>query len=127
MNISYLRRRVDALVRKYADQIAVHRLRPLALEFCDEMSEAVQSPKSEKPRSISDWAKLLFDRAKERRIRIRTFVHLADYLEKCLEKRHLPQVNDVIRSLLPRAVAKGLVPRSVRTVPFPAGPASTRE
>ena len=127
MTISYLRRRVDALVRKYADRLAVYRLRPLALEFCDEMSEAVQSPKTEKPRSISDWAKLLFDRAKERRISVRTFVHLADYLEKCLEKRQLPQVNDVLRSLLPREAAKGLIPRSVRTVPFPAGPASTRE
>ena len=49
MNISYLRRRVDALVRKYADEIAVHRLRPLALEFCDEMAEAVQAPKPKSP------------------------------------------------------------------------------
>ena len=86
------------------------------------MAEAVQGPKPEKPRSITDWAKLLFDRAKERNVRLKTFVHLASYLEKCLEKRQLPQVNDVLRSLLPREAAKGLIPRSVRTVPFPAGP-----
>ena len=127
MTISELRRRVDALCRKYATELRIYRLRRLALEFCDEMAEAVQNPKPEKPRSITDWAKLLFDRAKERNVRLKTFVPLADYLEKCLEKRILPQVNDVLRSLLPREAAKGLIPRSVRTVPFPAGPASTRD
>ena len=120
MTISELRRRVDALCRKYATELRIYRLRRLALEFCDEMAEAVQGPKPEKPRSITDWAK-------ERNVRLKTFVHLADYLEKCLEKRQLPQVNDVLRSLLPRDAAKGLIPRSVRTVPFPAGPASTRD
>ena len=79
MTISDLRRRVDALCRKYATELRIYRLRRLALEFCDEMAEAVQGPKPEKPRSITDWAKLLFDRAKERNVRLKTFVHLADY------------------------------------------------
>ena len=78
MTISELRRRVDALCRKYATELRIYRLRRLALEFCDEMAEAVQGPKPEKPRSITDWAKLLFDRAKERNVRLNTFVHLAE-------------------------------------------------
>ena len=78
MTISELRRRVDALCRKYATELRIYRLRRLALEFCDEMAEAVQNPKPEKPRSITDWAKLLFDRAKERNVRLKTFVHLAE-------------------------------------------------
>ena len=119
MTVSELRRRVDALCRKYATELRIYRLRRLALEFCDEMAEAVQNPKPEKPRSITDWAKLLFDRAKERNVRLKTFVHLASYLEKCLEKRVLPQVNDVLRSLLPREAAKGLIPRSVPDRPLP--------
>ena len=49
MTISELRRRVDALCRKYATELRIYRLRHLALEFCDEMAVAVQNPNPEKP------------------------------------------------------------------------------
>ena len=127
MTISELRRRVDALCRKYATELRIYRLQTPRPRVLRRDGRGSAEPQAREAKSITDWAKLLFDRAKERNVRLKTFVHLASYLEKCLEKRHLPQVNDVLRSPPARETEKGLIPRSVRTVPFPAGPASTRD
>ena len=46
-------------------------------------------------------------------------VHLDSYLNWCLERRVLPQANEILRALLPKAVRRDLIPRSVQEpVPF---------
>ena len=40
------------------------------------------------------------------------------YSECCLDRRILPQVNDVLRALTPKAAQRGLIPRSIQTIPF---------
>ena len=59
MTLSQLRTQVDALCRKYATQLEVYRLRPLAQEFCDEMTDAVIGPEPGPKLSLLDWIQIL--------------------------------------------------------------------
>ena len=119
MTFSQIRRLVDSLMLKYADEIEVYRLRPVAQQFCDDMTNAVTGKKRGRPRSIQEWGNIFFQRTQERDLRIMGRAHLDRYLNQCLECRVLPQVNEVLRALLPRAVRRGLIPRPVQDpVPF---------
>ncbi len=123
MNFSTLRRQVDALLLKYATKVQIYRLRPHALDLCDEMTEAVSGPITTPPKSVMAWASDFFRRLREHGLRLWDFIPLADYLDECLQRRVLPQVNDVLRSILPKAAAKGLIPRYIgEPVPFPERP-----
>ncbi len=118
MTFTRLRNIVDTLKRKHAAQLAVYRARPLALELCDQMAEAV-TPGRPKPKlTCLDYAFNLFTRLREKDIRVNSHVGLYDYLSGCLDKLLLPQVNDVLRSLFPKAREKGLIPQSRIEVPF---------
>ena len=120
MNLSQIRREVEALMCKYATELELYRMRPHALQFCDEMTGAVTGPITGPGRPVLEWAHAFFQRLQEHGFRLRTFMGLSDYLERCLDRRVLPQVNEVLRSLLPKAVAKGLIPRSsYDPVPIP--------
>ena len=118
MTLSQIRSQVDALCRKYAIELEVYRLRELAHEFCDEMTEAVTDSKPGPVLPVFDWAQILFKRMSGRGFRLKNFVTLYDYLERCLDRRILPHVNDVLRTLLPKAAERGLIPRSIEPVPF---------
>ena len=118
MTYTQLRTQVDALCRKYAAELEVYRCRPLAREFCDEMTDAVTGGKPGPGRSLLEWAQLLLKRMACRGLRLKSFLGLYLYLEKCLDRRILPQVNDLLRCLFPRAAGRGLIPRSTQTVPF---------
>ena len=119
MTFSQIRRLVDSLVLKYADEIEVYRLRPVAQQFCDDMTNAVTGRKRGRPRSIPEWGNIFFQRTQERSLRIMGRARLDRYLNQCLECRVLPQANEVLRVLLPRAVRRGLIPRPIQEpVPF---------
>ena len=49
---------------------------------------------------------------KERGFRPRGILKVHDCLARCLDRDVLPQPNDILRSFLPRAAARGLIPRS---------------
>ena len=119
MTYSQLRNQVDALCRKYATELKLYRARGLAHQFCDEMAAAVTGVNPGPKLPLLDWAKVLCNRLTERRIRVKGFVGLYCYLERCLDRRVLPQVNDVLRSLFPEAARRGLIPRSITPIPFP--------
>ena len=118
MTFSQLRTQVDALCRKYAAELEAYRLRPLAQELCDEMAGSVTGNKPGPKLPILDWAMLLQRRMAARGFRPRNFPALHDYLARCLDRRVLPQANDILRSLLPNAAQRGLIPRSLEPVPF---------
>ncbi len=127
MSFSTLRRQVDALLLKYATKVQIYRLCPHALDLCDEMTEAVTgpitTPPKSVPKSVMAWASDFFRRLREHGLRLWDFIPLADYLDECLQRRVLPQVNNVLRSILPKAAAKGLIPRYIgEPVPFPERP-----
>ena len=112
MTFSQLRSQVDALCRKYAVELEALRLGAVASEFCDEMSEALITPKPRHPRDPMGWIQLLFRRMSDRGFRPRRLPAVANYLQSCLKDlRIFPQSTDVLRALLPKAAARGLIPR----------------
>ena len=120
MTFHQARRLVDSLKRKYADELEVYRLQPVAQKFCDDMTNAVTGKKRGRRRSINEWAEIFFKRARERSLHPQQgLVHLSSYLERCLDRRVLPQAADLLRELLPRAARRGLIPRAIeKPVPF---------
>ena len=120
MTLSQIRRLVDSLMLKYADEVEVYRLRPVAQKFCDDMANAVTGKKRGRRRSIDEWAEIFFKRVRERGLRPQHgLAHLSSYLERCLELRLLPQASELLRQLLPRAARRGLIPRSIeKPIPF---------
>ena len=114
MTFPQIRRLVDSLKRKYADELEVHRLQPVAQRFCDDLTNAVTGKKRGRPRSTDEWAEIFFRRVQERSLRPQHgLAHLASYLERCLDLRRLPQASELLRELLPRAARRGLIPRSI--------------
>ena len=113
-----LRRQVDTLCRKYAAELEVYRLRTPALEFCDEMAEAMISEKKGPQKPPLEWALLFGRKMQDGGFRLRSFNGLIRYMERCLERRILPQLNDLLRAILPKTAARGLIPRSIQQVPF---------
>ena len=118
MTISQLRSKVNAPMRKYHTRLRVYCVRPFDLEHCGQIANTVRPGWPKPGLSCLDWARNLFNWMQDHGIRVRSYVDLSDYLEKCLEEQLLSHVNDVLRSLCPKAPERGLIPGSVRQVPF---------
>ena len=120
MTLSQIRRLVDSLMLKYADEVEVYRLQPVAQQFCGDMANAVTGRKPGRRRSLDEWAEIFFKRLRERGLRPpQGLAYLAGYLEYCLDLRVLPQASEVLRELMPRARPPRPHPRSIQEpVPF---------
>ena len=94
--LSQIRRRVDALKRKYASDLTVIRLRPLAEEYCLLWSEALADGNAP-PDSYA------FIRHIARQgFRFDNFTALHLYLERCRDGERLPNNIGIVASLLPQ-------------------------
>ena len=69
MTIPQIRCLVDSLKRKYADELEVYRLQPVAQKFCDDLANAVTGKKRRRPRSTHEWAEIFHRRLQERGLR----------------------------------------------------------
>ena len=120
MTLSQIRRLVDSLMLKYADEVEVYRLQPVAQRFCGDMANAVTGRKRGRRRSIDEWAEIFFKRVRDRGLRTQQgLAHLSSYLERCLDRRVLPQASELLRELMPGAARRGLIPRSIEEpIPF---------
>ena len=94
--ISQIRRRIDALKRKYAADLTIIRLRPLAEEYCLLWTES-RSEGSNPPDSYA------FIRHIARQgFRLNTFTALHLYLERCRKGGNNPNTIGIVASLLPQ-------------------------
>ena len=119
MTIPQIRRLVDSLMHKYADEVEAYRLMPVAQQFCEDLARAVTGKKPGRPRSIGEWTRIFLRRAQERRLQLQGLDYLNDYLDRCLDLRVLPQANELLRALLPRAARRGIIPRALEApIPF---------
>ena len=118
MTFAQLRSQVNTLMRKYDTELQLYRATPLALELCDQMADAVTPGRPNPKLSCNDWAWNLFQRLRGRGIHVKSHTGLYDYLSDCLERLILPQLNNVLRALFPKAAGLGLIPRSRKEVPF---------
>ena len=93
--LSQIRRRVDALKRKYASDLTVIRLRPLAEDYCLLWTEAMTDGNSP-PDSYA------FIRHIARQgFRLNSFTGLHLYLERCRENGRNPNTIGIVAALLP--------------------------
>ena len=113
-----LRSQVDSLMRKYATELKLYRLQPVAVEFCDEMAAAVAGDKRPPAKPLTPWGLLLIRRIQDRGYRPGDLGILLRYLETCVKRRVLPQANDVLRALFPKAAGRGLIPRTLQEIPY---------
>ena len=93
--LSGLRRRVDALLRKYAREVAVVRLRRLAQEYSLQWTVAIagrQPPPESHPFIL---------RVADARFRFTTFMSVQKYLERCRSLNTLPDSTKMVQALLP--------------------------
>ena len=119
MTIPQIRRLVDSLMHKYADEVEAYRLMPVAQQFCEDLARAVTGKKPGRPRSIGEWTRIFLRRAQERSLRLQGLDYLNDYLDRCLDLRVLPQANELLRALLPMAARRGIIPRALEApIPF---------
>ena len=94
--LSQLRRRIDALKRKYARELAVVRLRPLAQEFTLSWACAVYQ------RRPAPNPQPFIRRVVQHGFRLPTFMALHNYLERCRSEGIIPDSCGIIAILLPQ-------------------------
>ena len=102
IQLSHIRARINALRRKFALEISVVRLRPMAEEYCQEWSVAAIEGQT----APDDLA---FIRKVGARIRLPTFMAAHQYLQQCSTQKIVPGVEHLLGALLPWAVLRGLV------------------
>ena len=119
MTFNQIRRLVETLKRKYADELEVYRLQPVAQRFCDDMANAVPAKSRDAAVPWTNGPKSSSGGSRNAASRLQGLAHLSSYLERCLDRRVLPQASEILRQLLPQAARRGLIPRSVeKPVPF---------
>ena len=99
--------RLDALRRRYALNIAVHRLRPIAQEYCNQWKAAVAREE------LPPLSQTLRRRIIAAGYRLPTFPAMQHYLLSwCYREETLPDPNWILRTLLPQAARRALIPVS---------------
>ena len=91
--LSGLRRRVDALLRKYAKEVAVVRLRQLTEEFSLQWTVAIadhQPPPDTHPFIL---------RVADAGFRLTAFMSVHEYLETCRSQNTLPDSDKMVQAL----------------------------
>ena len=137
MSLASLRRRVNALSRQLIAPLGVVRLRPIAEKYCDEWAYATSEGSAPPPCSYADAIPAgktpaptgrrrrgtprvstvpLFRRITDAGYRIPAFIELNRYVRQCREEATCPQPLEILRRILPKAVAWGLLPRFPRPV-----------
>ena len=96
LTLSQLRRRVNALRRKYARDLAVVRLRPLAEEFSQQWAVSLSQ------RRPAPQPQPFIRRIAQSGFRLNTFMALHKYLECCRRETTIPDSPGIISSLLPQ-------------------------
>ena len=90
-----LRRQVDALMRKYARELAIYHFRPVADQIAQMWAIAVAN-KQPKPDPLSCIRKVV-----DAGYRLNTFTALRAYLKQCRRFGHLPDPQEIAERLFP--------------------------
>ena len=110
MSLSRIRNRIEALQRKYALQLAVIRLHPYAIRFCDQwaVAKANHQPLPQPHPFIVELTDAGF--------RLPTFMALHKYIEKPYP-RNYPTPCGILTALLPQAATRGIIDAVLRGHP----------
>ena len=132
MSLSSLRSRINALERRLIVPLSVVRLRPIVEQYCDEWAYAMSAGSVPPPCTPADPVPPrmsptplgarrrgaprvspvpLFRRITDAGYRLSTFTEVNRYVRQCREEGSCPHPHEMLRRLLPKAVAWGLLPR----------------
>ena len=109
MTISQLRRRIDALKRKFARELAIIKLRRIANAVADDWTP-------DQPPEPSD----VIQRVVKAGFRLTTFARLHRYLDDVRRKGEVPYPNTIVLNLLPWADNDRYFPLLRWDLPSPA-------
>ena len=109
MTISQLRRRIDALKRKFARELAIIKLRRIANAVADDWTP-------DQPPEPSD----VIQRVVKAGFRLNTFARLRGYLDDARRKGEVPYPNTIVLNLLPWADNDRYFPLLRWDLPSPA-------
>ena len=99
-SLGQMRRRVDVLLRRYADTLAIIDIRPRTEEYAERWATAVDNEKNP-PDPMPLIKTVIADNVQG------NWKMLNDYLWKCRNKERYPEPSDMLEALFPRA--KGAV------------------
>ena len=106
-------RRIRALEKRLAKDLAVVRLRRLAEKFCDDYEDAVNDdPPATRPvldRMGSDF----IPKVSAAGFYLSTWMSLRKYLERCIDGNKLPEPRDILGGLLPWTAEEGFLRASL--------------
>ena len=104
MTFSQLRREVDSFLRKYATELRVYHLRPLADEYCDQWEESFAQDET------SPMPSGLFEKLPGKSTLRQYFPAVFNYLNDCRWSPCLPHPNRILALLVPPAVKRAWCP-----------------
>ncbi len=103
MSLSQLRSEVNAIKRKLVRELRVVRARRVAEDYCGLWKDLVARKKL--PPDPFRLIRNLFKHTRQPG----DFAAADGYLNKCRERRHLPDPDAILRRLLPREAGMGLI------------------
>ena len=101
MTLSQIKNQVRALQRKYAKELAVHRLRRMAEEIFHDWNATVAEGNEAPESHTVIW------RIAQRGFRLYTYTSLSQYLTLCREAGKIPEPRQIVSVLLPWADTSG--------------------
>ncbi len=114
MSLARIRNRIQALQRRYALPLTVMRLRPLAVQFCDQWAVARDQHQS-LPETHPFVIKLV-----DAGIRLPSFGFLGSFFNRYREAGTCPHPESIVNTLLPHAAARdGIIDATFRWDPSP--------
>ena len=97
MTLSQIREEVNALKRKYAKEIAIYKMRRVSEEIYNDYARAV-GDRQDPPKPLE-----IISRISKKGFRLKTWIHLHNYLEKVREEGDIPEPRRIVLALLPWA------------------------
>ena len=102
-SLSYLRRQVDDLQRRFKPALAVLKLRNLAMEFCGEFDEADSPDQPNRRQALGDMTAMFPPRVGQAGFRLDTFQDVVDYITRCIKGSARPDPREIVFTLIPWA------------------------
>ena len=102
-SLSYLRRQVDDLQRRFKPALAVLKLRNLAMEFCGEFDEADSPDQPNRRQALGDMTAMFPPRVGQAGFRLDTFQDVVDYFTRCIKGNTRPDPREIVFTLIPWA------------------------
>ena len=102
-------RRLRALEKRLAKDLAIVRLRRVAEDFCDDYEDAVSDDPPASSHELDEMVTDFIPEIAKAGYRLCTFMSLRKYLERCMADKKVPEPRGIVGNLLPWAAEGGFL------------------